>query len=55
LSSDTALQAEYDFTKACEAWAQSHDLDIFNDLLQPFQTQPLCNGGRYINDKGKEE
>jgi hypothetical protein len=41
LSSDTALQAEYDFTKACEAWAQSHDLDIFNDLLQPFQTQPL--------------
>jgi hypothetical protein len=41
LSSTTVPQAEYDFTTACEAWAHSHDLDIFNDLLQPFQTQPL--------------
>jgi hypothetical protein len=39
-SSTTVPQAEYDFTAACEAWARSFDLDIFNDLLQPFQTHP---------------
>jgi hypothetical protein len=26
--------------RACENWARSLDLDIFNDLLQPFQTHP---------------
>jgi hypothetical protein len=40
LSSTTVPQAEFDFTAACEAWARSFDLDIFNDLLQPFQTHP---------------
>jgi hypothetical protein len=40
LPSTTVPQAEYDFTAACEAWARSFDLDIFNDLLQPFQTHP---------------
>jgi hypothetical protein len=41
LSDATVPQAEYDFTTACEHWARSLDLDIFNDLAQPFQTQPL--------------
>jgi hypothetical protein len=41
LSSTTLPQPEYDFTTACEAWARSFDLNIFNDLLQPFQTHPL--------------
>jgi hypothetical protein len=40
LSSTIVPQVEYAFTTACEAWARSFDLDIFNDLLQPFQTHP---------------
>jgi hypothetical protein len=32
--------AEFDFTSACEDWARSYNLDIFNDLVEPFQTRP---------------
>jgi hypothetical protein len=31
---------EFDFTVACEDWARSYNLDIFNDLVAPFQTRP---------------
>jgi hypothetical protein len=40
LSKATVPQTEYDFTSACEEWALSHDLTIFNDLVLPFQTRP---------------
>jgi hypothetical protein len=40
LTTEAIIQTEYDFTVACESWASSWDLDIFNDLSQPFQTRP---------------
>jgi hypothetical protein len=42
LNTTTVPQTEYDFTAACESWAQSLDLDIFNHLSQPFQTRPIA-------------
>jgi hypothetical protein len=40
LPEDSVPQTEYEFTSACEEWALSHDLTIFNDLVLPFQTRP---------------
>jgi hypothetical protein len=40
LTEHTLPSAEYEFTTVCENWARSYNLEIFNDLVEPFQTQP---------------
>jgi hypothetical protein len=40
LTEHTLPPAKYEFATVCENWARSYNLDIFNDLAEPFQTQP---------------